>query len=1811
MPDADFNGAAGFDYTVSDGTLQATAHVTLQLAPVNDAPRPVEDLLSTDEDTTLTVATDALVANDIDVEGSPLTILSVSSPSHGSVQLTSGTVRFVPDPDYFGPAGFQYVVSDGVLTAVAHVGITVVPVNDPPVAGNDGFTDSEDTALSVEAAELLANDSDIEGDQLSVVAVQNGLNGDVSLSGTTVVFVPAANFNGAAGFDYVVSDGALTAVGHVFVSVLPVNDPPVAVDDALTTNEDSSVQFTQATLLANDSDVDGPSISVTSTTNAQHGTVTMSGVRITFAPDPDFFGEAGFDYVVSDGSLSTTAHVVVTVLPVNDPPIAVDDTLSTPEDTALVVPGSTLVSNDTDIDSPVLFVASVSNPLHGAVSLLDGVVTFLPEANFNGAASFDYVVSDGALTDAGHVSVTVEPVNDAPVAVDDAFTLNEDETLTLAGTQLLANDFDIDSPTLTVLSVQDAVNGAVALAGQSITFTPDANFNGTATFTYTITDGALTGTATVTLTVLPVDDAPVAVDDAVTTDEDQPLPVATDTLVANDTDIDGPALSVTAVASPENGTVTLVDGVVTFTPDPDFNGTGAFTYTVSDGSLTAQGTVTVTVVPVNDPPVAVDDSRFVDEDTALTFAASELTLNDTDVDSLVLTVVAAGNPAHGTVALSDGLISFLPEANFNGTAGFDYTVSDGALTATAHVAVTVLPVDDAPVGVDDTLSTDEDVPLSIDAAILLANDTDIDGPALSVTAVSSPLHCTVALSNSTVTITPDADFNGAAEFDYTLSDGTLTSTAHVTVTVVPVDDAPVPAADSATTAEDTPLSLLPATLLANDTDIDGPALSLTAVAGATNGTVSLQSGNVVFTPAADFNGTAGFDYTVSDGTLTALGHVTVTVTPVNDAPVGVADSATTAEDAALVVQGSVLVANDVDIDGPALSVTAVSGATNGVVSLVGNTITFTPDANFNGSAGFDYTVSDGALTGTAHVTVTVTPVDDAPIAVADSATIAEDTSFIALGSVLTSNDTDIDGPSLTVTAVSNAVNGIVSLGSGSITFTPTLNFNGTAGFDYTVSDGTLTAVGHVTVTVTPVNDAPTVVADTITTPEDTAAVINDATLLSNDSDVDSPSITLTGVSSPTNGTVVLSAGVITFTPTANFNGTAGFDYTVSDGTLSTTGHVTVTVTAVDDPPVAVNDSRTTNEDVALVISSASLTANDTDIDGPSLTVTAVSNATNGTVSLSSGTITFTPALNFNGTAGFDYSLSDGTFTVTGHVTVTVTAVNDPPVGVADSVTTPEDTAVAVAATTLLANDTDVDSGSLTLTAVSAPTNGTVSLSSGTVTFTPSANFNGTAGFNYTVSDGAATGTGHVTVTVFAVNDAPVAVNDTASISTNGTLILSASTLMANDSDVDSIITVVSVSNSVNGTVSLSGTTITFTPTIGFTGTASFQYTISDGSLTATATVTVTVSGCVLGTDTDGDRLDDCYETGTGVYVSFTDTGTSKTNADTDGDGIKDGDEVLGTTGGLDLPSLGANPLRKDLFLEYDWFTDAIGCASHSHQPTAAAIARVTAAFAAAPVSNPDGTTGITMHNDYGQGAPFTGGNFVSDADGVLTSGVNSTEFNNIKTANFATNRRGYFHYVVLPHNYNTNSTSSGQAELPGNDLVVSLQCFTSTVNVGNTIMHELGHNLNLRHGGNSDCNYKPNYNSVMNYKFQFPGIDTNCDSSGDGTLSYSVGSRISLTESNLNEGLGVCGTTSINWNGTNGIESSISFDVNSSDTSEASACGGTLTTLTDYNDWANLSLSGGLNDADGASANPQLLASVPSEVVDCDNPAPPDLPDTP
>jgi VCBS repeat-containing protein len=325
------------------------------------------------------------------------------------------------------------------------------------------------------------------------------------------------------------------------------------------------------------------------------------------------------------------------------------------------------------------------------------------------------------------------------------------------------------------------------------------------------------------------------------------------------------------------------DGSFVYTPAADYNGSDSFTYKAHDGALdSAEATVALTVSPVNDAPVATNDSYSTNEDVPLTVAAAGVLSNDSDVDHDALSAVLVSNPAHGTVTLNpDGSFVYTPAADYNGSDSFTYKAHDGALdSAEATVAITVSPVNDAPVAANDSYSTNEDVPLTVAAPGVLGNDSDVEHAALSAVLVSNPAHGTVTLNpDGSFVYTPAADYNGSDSFTYKAQDGLLDSAeATVALTVSPVNDAPVAASEIYSTDQDVPLTVAAPGVLRNDADVDRDALTAVLVRGPVHGAVTLHpDGSFSYVPAAAFVGVDGFSYHAHDGLLDSQ-DVTVTLT---------------------------------------------------------------------------------------------------------------------------------------------------------------------------------------------------------------------------------------------------------------------------------------------------------------------------------------------------------------------------------------------------------------------------------------------------------------------------------------------------------------------------------------------------------------------------------------------------------------------------------------------------------------------------------------------------------------------------------------------------------------------------------------------------------------------------------------------------------------------------------------------------------------------------------------------------------------------
>ncbi|QVN07547.1 tandem-95 repeat protein [Pseudomonas rhodesiae] len=1605
-------------------TGSATGKVTIDL--FNDAPIASADNTTADEDHTAKIVLDGK-----DVDGSISSFVITTLPENGKLysdatlqtELKIGdsvpagadgkaAVYFAPTGDWSGKTELTFTAVDngGKSSAVTTADITIAPVTDTPHLGLLGG--GVVTSINFDGANLNGSWGD--------VAVGNANNPVVN--GTPSTPWLTGNADGQVEIGQSSIYGVATP-GNSQVIELEKN----AGDDSSLytiikaeagTAYTISVDYSPRAGAENNSVIDvfwgGVKVGTLDTTTVGMKTYTFV-VPVTADGDAklEFKAPAGETNNSFGGVLDNinVTQVLNTGLEDHAIKLSTIDAYATDKDGSetlkLEISGVPLNATITDGTPGHTFTATAGNQSVDISDWNKATLVFTPAENANGLVNLIVTATaqDGTAdpkSESITLPINVIAVNDAPEAMATTATGSEDQAQGIE-VKLSATDIDgvenVKSFTVgtstngtfyTDATMTKPVTGAIdATNGEAtVYFKPNANFNGTANFTYTATDGGnadgsnplTSAPANGIITVTAVNDAPVAESTKATGAEDPSVGIA---VKLSATDVDSPTdVKSFTVGTPTNGTfytdaamtkpvtgsIDAVNGEATvyFKPNENFNGTANFTYTATDGgnadgsnpltSAPANGIITVTAV--NDAPVAESTKATGAEDPSVGIAVK---LSATDVDSPTdVKSFTVGTPTNGTfytdaamtkpvtgsidAVNGEATVYFKPNENFNGTANFTYTATDGGnadgsnplTSAPANGIITVTAVNDAPVA-ESTKATGAEDP-SVGIAVKLSA-TDVDSPTdvksftvgtptngtfYTDAAMTKPVTGSIDAVNgeATVYFKPNENFNGTANFTYTATDGgnadgsnPLTSApANGIITVTAVNDAPVAESTKATGAEDPSVGIA---VKLSATDVDSPTdVKSFTVGTPTNGTFytdaamtkpvtgSIDAVNgeatVYFKPNENFNGTANFTYTATDGgnadgsnpLTSAPANGIITVTAVNDAPVAESTKATGAEDPSVGIAVK-LSATDVDSPTDVKSFTvgtptngtfytdaAMTKPVTGSIDAVNGeaTVYFKPNENFNGTANFTYTATDGGnadgsnplTSAPANGIITVTAVNDAPVAESTKATGAEDPS---VGIAVKLSATDVDSPtdvkSFTVgtptngtfytdAAMTKPVTGSIDAVNGEATvyFKPNENFNGTANFTYTATDGgnadgsnpLTSAPANGIITVTAVNDAPVAESTKATGAEDPSVGI--AVKLSA-TDVDSPTdVKSFTVGTPTNGTFYTDAAMtkpvtgsidavngeatVYFKPNENFNGTANFTYTATDGgnadgsnpLTSAPANGIITVTAVNDAPVAESTKATGAEDPSVGIA-VKLSA--TDVDSPtdvkSFTVGTPTNGTfytdaamtkpvTGSIDAVNGeaTVYFKPNENFNGTANFTYTATDGgnadgsnpLTSAPANGIITVTAVNDAPVAESTKATGAEDPSVGIAvklSATDVDSPTDVKSFTVgtptngtfyTDAAMTKPVTGSIDAVDGeaTVYFKPNENFNGTANFTYTATDGGnADGSNPLTsapangiITVTAVNDAPTASNGRIESNEDTPVELKWSTFGVNDVD---------------------------------------------------------------------------------------------------------------------------------------------------------------------------------------------------------------------------------------------------------------------------------------------------------------------------------------------------------------------------------------------------------------------------------------------
>lgn len=877
-PNADFSGTDEFTYIICDPQGECDDATVTVFVGEGAVANP---------DIVFTSPMQLVIINVLDndtgegIEISQVTLL----PSLGiltAVDPVTGTINYIPN-DTTGTDYLFYEVCDdygNCDTTIVTIVIMPLGMNLPPNAHNDQIITNLSTAVTIP---ILNNDTDPNGDALTVTDILGGpFSGTVNINADgTATYTPDPSPEAFCDvFSYIICDpGGLCDTALVTVAVGTedcLNNPPVAITDVSFTLENDPVHIN---VLSNDSDPDGDVLHVEFVTVPTNGTTSINADNtITYHPNEDFVGTDFFAYVLCDAgspSLCDTAFVSVDVFPQGLS--AEPDIVYTPFNTLVVI--DPLV-NDNGTSIEITSILSTTSQGTLIVELPGETIQYQPDPGFVGVDYFEYQICDiEGDCDVTVVAIIVLPAdvtNIHPNAVNDMATTPVNTSILI---DVLANDSDpFGGTTINIIDVAAPDFGAVSAGVDGITYFPDIDFIGIDQFTYVICDDqipSLCDSATVTINVgsdILSNTAPLAFDDFATTELSQAVDIA---ILANDLDADGDFLTIVTLVEPVFGNLSSDgSGTITYTPLAGFSGNDYFMYIICDNGTPILCDTAYVTISVEGETTQIDVETL--EDTALEICIDDYLSGGFVLDSIMIT-----NPSDNGLLLIEGAcLTYIPNANYNGLDNIELQAcSDNGICIPVTVNISVIPVPDAPIALDDTESVTVNELITID---ILGNDTDPDGDLLTnVVLILTPPSvdgATLTENSDGVYIfmdyTPAPNYIGTDSFQYVVFDNTgISDTAWVTLFIdstATEDLYLVAMPDIDTTIMATSVTI---SVLANDTLPPIEEIGFTTVhilAEPTNGVAfqdDLSTGMINYIPNPDFNGVDTLIYEVCISSL--------------------------------------------------------------------------------------------------------------------------------------------------------------------------------------------------------------------------------------------------------------------------------------------------------------------------------------------------------------------------------------------------------------------------------------------------------------------------------------------------------------------------------------------------------------------------------------------------------------------------------------------------------------------------------------------------------------------------------------------------------------------------------------------------------------------------------------------------------------------------------------------------------------------------------------------------------------------------------
>ncbi|MDA9360163.1 Ig-like domain-containing protein [Flavobacteriaceae bacterium] len=1230
--DIDFRGVDAMNNRVVAASFGRGIY-TGSFTSSNNPPISVQDAITVLEGgtvTTISGGATSVLSNDSDPEGDSMTTDLVTNTINGVLALSAtGSFTYTHDDSETTTDSFSYRAYDGALYGnIVSVTITVTPVEECPLIQ----TPLSDITVSEDAADTVINFSatflDPEGDALTYTVTYTNtplLTATINTTSLTLDFTD--NMVGSATVTLTANDlacGVVTSESFI-VTVNAVNDAPAGIADTINVNEGETVTITSAnatSVLFNDTDLEGDAL----TTGVGFGAIapTVAKGTLSFLDNGTFsythngsqnLGDANttdvFYYRPFDGTVfGNTTTVTIQITHSNDCPIvAISESDKTVmEDAEDLEINIASVFTDEEADPITITVSNTNSALLSATKSSATTLTIDFVDNMTGSSTIILYATDGTAACSSLVSttfiITVVPQNDPPVGTPDIINVNENETAssTTISNTVLANDTDTEGDDLTATLVPGSgpfnhSGGAFSLQSSgTFVYNHDGSETTTDTFNYTLSDALSSSIVSVTINIAPINDCPI-IDTFlpdITVNED-----AADTVINLSpyfSDAEGNALTFSFTnANTSIATVTLNTSTLTIQYIPEQNGTTTLTISVDDlnGCSTVQDVFLVNISAVNDPPVTVTENLSVLEGGTVTttvLRATSLLDNDTDTENDPLEAILTTPASNGTVALSStGTFTYTHDGSETTTDTFQYRAAEiaGLDGNIVLVNITILEVNDCPVhtAVGGFPAADEDGAAWTWNYGAEISDADGNTPLYTLTHTATDLLSAVTNANGVITFTPEPDQWGTTTMTLNVSDGRGCAIDIVIPVVInSINDCPTlenPTADI-TAFEDDPDLFIPLVNIFADIDTSSMSYS-TSIGNNSIVATSFTSTALIIDFLPNQSGSTFINLIASDGDLSCSVDdlFTVSVSPVNDPPTGIADVVNLVKGGTTSVLNdgvtTSVLTNDSDPEGEAITAIEVTPPVNGTLTLLTNgNFTYTHDNSATVTDSFTYTPRD-TYSNIGNTTTVTIYINNPPVGVTETIALFEGgtaTTTTAAATSVLSNDTDADTGDdalLTATIGTSPLYGTLALNAdGSFTYTHSGSEDFTDSFTYIPFDGKGYGLPTVvSVTVTPTNDAPVAFPDSITVGiGQTTSLLTGGmnSVLANDTDADGDSLTAILVSGTSSGTLVLNAGG-TFSYTQNGVMDAGdsFTYKARDSSNLDSNVVTVNISLTCSP----------------------------------------------------------------------------------------------------------------------------------------------------------------------------------------------------------------------------------------------------------------------------------------------------------------------------------------------------------------------------------------------------------------------------------------------------------------------------------------------------------------------------------------------------------------------------------------------------------------------------------------------------------------------